>query len=281
MTTAPPPPPPFALPPPDSLTLPGSLADVPTITADLRHVLAEIATGVDTISANVDAFLSPLPDFLGADLRRTVQQLRQLSDDVTSGISDRLALAGDPAVLRDTGGRWVAEIGGGVADFGQLTRPDGTKAANLWTGVAADAYRDAVLPQHDALAAIVASSATLRATLNDLATAISAYWLAVSQAALSFAAAIIAAAFSSAGGPVVVIGIGFAVAAGVTAVGMINSANAAMTTISDTTASRTADIDTQVLDDFAFPAGAWPRSANPISSDGSISDGDDTDWHLR
>jgi hypothetical protein len=266
---------------PPAPSTPVAPADVPALVADIRWGLDQASAGVDTIAGSVNSFLGGLPEFVVGDLRNQVQQLRQQADEVIADISERIAYVGDPAALRTVGRVWADDIGGAVSGLAGLPTLNGLRADDYWTGIAGDAYRNALPPQAAALAAIKTTGDQIDAALGELANGIDQFWVAISAATLTFCAGIETAAVSAAS----IVGAGAAVAFGVAAVVSFvtaaTTATIALQNVISTASSQSAAIERRLSDNTVFPGGAWPRSTTPISDDASIRDGDDTDWHLR
>jgi hypothetical protein len=183
--------------------------------------------------------------------------------------------------LRAAGAAWANDVGATTSRLAGYSTLNGVRSDDYWTGMAADAYRNTLIPQNTALTSIKTVGDEIDATLNDLASAVTTFWVAVLGALGAFEVAVLAAAASAAtviGAPVAA---GIIIAAIVAFAGALFAAISAYTAIANDTSNRSAELERRLSNDTAFPAGAWPRSTTPISGDGSITDGDDTDWHLE
>lgn len=255
--------------------------DVPTLVSDVRWALDRVSAEVDSITRSVESHLSALPDFIADDLRQSLVRLREQVDAVTSYISDRIAVAGDPALLMATASTWITGIGGPVSGNAGIGSFSTAQADDYWTGLAGDAYRNTLPAQLAALTAIEAIGADINSTLTEVASAITTYWISVSTAALAFAAGAETAALTAATILGIPAGVGLLVGITVAFVNAVNDAIKAVDTIAAAAAGRGADLQRRLFNDLAFPQGTWPRSTVPITADASITDGDVTDWHLK
>jgi len=260
---------------------PFSAADLETTLAAVRDTAGEAQRAVDTVIAAGEAALSVLPDVFGHELQAALARLRRMFDDAMADLAALIAQAGSPEALRAAGAVWSGEIGGMVSRLAGLATLNGIRADDHWSGAAAEAYRNTLPVQQSALTSVKAVGDEIDTTLNDLASAIIRFWLAVAVALVGFVVAVasaVATASTVVGAPV---GVTIAIAAvGATAVA-VNEALTDLTTITTDIRDQAAGLQRRLSNDTAFPAGRWPRSTTPISGDGSISDGDDTDWHLK
>ena len=256
---------------------PFTAADLETTLAAVRDTAGEAQHAVDTVIAAGEAALRVLPDVFGHELQAALARLRRMFDDAMADLAALIAQAGSPEALRAAGAVWSGEIGGMVSRLAGLATLNGIRADDHWSGAAAEAYRNTLPVQQSALTSVKAVGDEIDTTLNDLASAIIRFWLAVAVALVGFVVAV-ASASTVVGAPV---GATIAIAAvGATAVA-VNEALTDLTTITTDIRDQAAGLQRRLSNDTAFPAGRWPRSTTPISGDGSISDGDDTDWHLK
>jgi hypothetical protein len=217
----------------------------------------------------------------GHELRAALARLRRVFDDAMADLAALIAQAGSPAALRAAGAVWSGEIGGMVSRLAGLATLNGIRADDHWSGAAAEAYRNTLPAQQSALTSVKAVGDEIDTTLNDLASAIIRFWLAVAVALVGFVVAVASAVATASTGVGAPVGVTIAIAAvGATAVA-VNEALTDLTTITTDIRDQAAGLQRRLSNDTAFPAGRWPRSTTPISGDGSIGDGDDTDWHLK
>lgn len=261
----------------------------PTRDGDFPALISEIHFGVTTVNDTVTGIihhaqsaLRMLPPTIPSDPTLIgLAELQRASNEVLAGIADVLNQAGDPGHLRATGATWANDIGATTSRLAGFATLNGVRVDDHWTGTAADAYRNTLIPQTNALTAIKTTGDELDATLNDLANGIRDFWSAVSSALIALGVALLAAAATAATMITAPVGAGIGIAALVACGNAVNDARDAFVQVTNDTSSRAAEIQRRLTNDTAFPSGAWPRAVTPISSDGSITDGDDTDWHLR
>ena len=255
--------------------------DLATTLAAVRDTAGEAQRAVDTIIAAGEAALTVLPGMFGDELRDALARLRRMFDEAMRDLAALMAQAGSPTALRAAGAVWSGEIGGMVSRLAGLATVNGIRADDHWSGFAAEAYRNTLPAQQSALTTVKAVGDEIDTTLNDLASAIVGFWLAVAVALVGFVVAVASAVATAATGVGAPVGITVAIAAvGATAVA-VNEALTQLTAITTAIRDQAAGLQRRLSNDTAFPGGGWPRSATPISGDGSIDDGDDTDWHLK
>ena len=252
-----------------------------TTIADIRTGIDDAHQGARDIVTGIDHSLQLLPAGTPVlAVQAGIDELFRLLDYVHRQLADQLARAGDPDTLRAEGAVWANRIGAAASRLAASVTLNGLQVDDHWTGTAATAYRNTLLPQNTALTAVKTAGDEIDAALNDLADAVTAYWVGISGALLLLVAALVGAVAIAA------TGVGAPAAAGLGATALTAFAFAltglvdTVTSAASTAADIGAGLERQLSNDTAFPAGAWPRSVTSISGDGSISDGDDTDWHL-
>jgi hypothetical protein len=251
------------------------------IISDIEAGLATAETTVRVLAAGSSAVLDQLPGWAADGIRVGIADMQRAFDEKVAELRGWIAYRGDPAALRRYGAVWANEIGGAASRAGAFATLDQVAADDRWSGTAADAYRFALPAQRDASTAIKAAGDEIGAAFEELANAITTFWVAIGVAVAGLVVAIVSAAVSA---PTVVgapIGLGVVVAGLTAFAGASTVAWSALTDITNESATRSAEIERRLSNDNAFPGGAWPRSTTPISTDASITDGDDTDWHLK
>ena len=245
------------------------------IISEIEAGIATAETTVQTVAAAVYTVLDQVPGWAADGIRAGLADMQRAFDEKIAELRGWIAHRGDPAALRRCGAMWANEIGGAASRAGALATLNGVAADDRWSGVAADAYRFTLPAQKDATTAIKAAGDEIGAAFEELANAITSFWVAIGIAVIGLVVAILAATVAT---PLGIAG----VVAGLSAFATAGTfAWSALTDITNESAARSAEIQRRLSNDTAFPGGAWPRSTTPISGDASITDGDDTDWHLK
>jgi hypothetical protein len=210
-----------------------------------------------------------------------VAALRASFDDVADHLGGLLLAAGHPNALRAAGAAWVRDVGRPVsALIGALT-DDVLDTGDRWTGPAADAYRAAFAPQQLALSTVVAICQDVDSGFEELASAITSFWIAIGSACLGLVVAL-AGALGSAATVVGVPASTAIAAAGLSALfAAVKAALDSLTEITSGAATHGVALRRRLGDSTAFPLEAWPRSTRAIGADASVTDGDGSDWQPR
>lgn len=241
-----------------------------------------IGTVTDAVNAIIDGINSVLhllpPGFPVDGIRSGVEDLRRIFNEKITELNGLLAYGGDPDGLRAVGSAWANDIGATTSRLAGYSTLNGVRSDDYWTGMAADAYRNTLIPQNTALTTI---GDEIDSTLNDLAVAITTFWVSVLAALTTLEVGLIAAVASATSVIASPAAPGFAIASFVLFGAALVSALVAFNAIANDTANRSAELERRLSNDTAFTGGSWPRSTTPISGDGSITDGDNTDWHLE
>ena len=238
--------------------------ELPVLLDGIRAAFDEAAGHVDAISRVVEAVLAGLPVEAAAGSRTEVANLREACRAVERQLDGMVVAAGDPAGLRATGARWITDVGAPVSCLVAVASDAVLQTDDRWTGAAADAYRAALPAQQAALAAIVTTCQEVDVILDDLASAITAFWIAIGAACLGLVLALSGAlgiAATAVGVPaaagIALAGVGALVAAG-------DEALSSLTEITATAASRSVALRRRLADSTPFPLGAWPRSTTGL-----------------
>jgi hypothetical protein len=238
----------------------------------VHAALDEASRHVDAVCRAVETVLAGLPGTATAGVRTEVVDLRRAYRLIEQHLDGLLVTAGEPARLRGTGATWVGAVGAPVSALVTVASDAVLQTDDHWTGAAADAYRAALLPQRTALTAIVAACQDIDITLNDLSSAITAFWIALGAACLGLVIALAGAlgtAATAVGVPaaagIALAGVGALVAAG-------DKALTSLTAITTAAATRSAALHRRLADSSAFPLGAWPRSTAAPGTEG---------WQMR
>ena len=89
---------------------------------------------------------------------------------------------GSASAIRTAAESWNTDVGGRASTQAGLLTKEALETDNEWTGDAADRYGEAVTSQGRALTQIKTITDTLQTTLNEIATALKVYWVAIAIA---------------------------------------------------------------------------------------------------
>ncbi|MGX7676356.1 hypothetical protein [Plantactinospora sp. DSM 117369] len=135
-----------------------------------------------------------LPLGTGAEaIEREWQRFLELKDRIFDELQRFAEEPGFPPALWRIGEYWNLRVGAPVSSLQQKVSPHGLDSARLWTGTAADAYRDAALAQADAIATIGPATEKIQAALDDLGWGLVAFWAALAAAVATFVAGMVGA----------------------------------------------------------------------------------------
>jgi hypothetical protein len=219
---------------------------------------------------------------LGHSIMHVLAYVPKLVAKVFEWIGQLIVNPGVPWTLWNHGNDWSgAPVAGRVSSLVGKATLDEVRVDDFWQGRAADAYKNTLPRQKEALAKIVSAAQAVDDALTKMAIAIGAMWLAVLTAILSAVIEYIAegaAASTGVGAPPAAAG------AAVTTAKVLAIVTAALDVFYVFIVANTLPVIKglrhDLMDGSAFPDGRWPRSTTDFS-DGSLSDGDPTDWHLR
>lgn len=215
------------------------------------------------------------------DAAAAAAALRGWLDDATARLGDMLLAPGDPTALRAAGVAFVRDVGRPVSTLVGVLTDDVLETGDRWAGPAADAYRTTLAAQQRALSAVVETCQDLDAGFEELASAITTFWIAIGSACLGLVVAL-AGALGTAATVVGVPASTALAAAGLSALFVaVQAALDSLTEITDGTAANGVALRRRLGDSTAFPGDAWPRSTKVIGADASVTDGDGSDWEAR
>jgi len=219
---------------------------------------------------------------LGHSIMHVLAYVPKLVAKVFEWIGQLIVNPGVPWTLWNHGNDWSGPpIAGRVSALVGKSTLDEVRVDDFWQGRAADAYKNTLPRQKEALAKIVTAAQQVDDALTKMAIAIGAMWLAVLTAILSAVIEYLAegaAASTGVGAPPAAAGAA-ATTAKVLAI-VTGALDVFYIFVVANTLPVIKGLRHDLLDSSAFPDGRWPRSTTDFS-DGSLSDGDPTDWHLR
>lgn len=224
------------------------------------------------------SWLGPLGHSIGDILAEVGQRIKEFF----VWLGDVIVHPGRPWDLWSAGNDWSGgPVAGKVSDLVGKATLDETRVDDAWQGPAADAYKNTLPRQKEALSKVVTFAQQIDDALTKMAIAIGALWLAILGAILSAVIELIAesaAASTVVGAPPAAAGFAASTAK---LLAIVSAALAAFFAfIVANTVPVMKSLHQNLYDDTAFPGGKWPRSTTDFS-DGSLSDGDTTDWHVR
>lgn len=249
----------------------------------VRRFLERVEQVVNDLIRNVNRVIGLLPGFLDSLADRLVDILNRFGELVGQflrEVGEFFTQPGWPPALFSAKAAWTTEVGGRVSALVSTATLDETQSDDRWQGRAADAYRNTLPRQKDALTAIKAASDEIGDALNNVAFGIIAFWVAIAGAIVAFVAELIVeagAAATVAGAPPAAAG---AVASTIKVIAVVAGIVGLLVTYLSTVSVQTNDLNQRLANNDAFPRGQWPRSTTELS-DASLNDGDDTDWHLK
>ncbi|PKW18484.1 hypothetical protein [Saccharopolyspora spinosa] len=245
-----------------------------------NELLNRVQDEFEKMVSNVNSIADWLPDFVWRKVKDGIQEVSRLIDRLFKELTDFFTQPGSPGALWDAAKAWTEQVGAKTSELSASLKIDQLRTDNEWDGTAATAYKDSIASQQDSLKAIKSATDALDSSLNELAGAIIAFWVALGAALATYVSAMIAAALACA----TAVGALPGVAAAVTATGVVIAAVAAfataLATYLNTIKTQQASMRQQLANNDAFPGGKWPRSTTDIS-DASVTDGDDTDWQVQ
>ena len=247
----------------------------------VEHKSQEMVQAVNDLLAKLKhwaSFLGPLGHGIGDALRWVGQRIV----DFANWLADLITHPGVPWTLWNHGSDWSgAPIAGKISNLVGKATLDETRVDDAWTGPAADAYKNTLPRQKEAMGKLVTYAQQIDDALTKMAIAIGALWLAILSAIIAALVEYLgegAAASTGVGAPPA------AAAAGVSTAKLLGIISGALDLffgfIVVTTLPVLKELRQNLTDNSAFPDGNWPRSTTDMS-DGSLSDGDTTDWHVR
>ncbi|WP_210435566.1 hypothetical protein [Saccharopolyspora sp. ASAGF58] len=213
---------------------------------------------------------------LALPIQRGMEVVKQKVQEFWDKIQQWVDQPGDAQELRNKSEQWASAVANPVGDIaGDVALPN--LDANVeWTGRAAEAYKAIVPAQADGLTGVKDLALQIRNSLNSLANALDAFYMAMGIAVGVFvvgAIGAVAAACTVVGTPAAIAAI--ATAASVS-IGLITTTIMSMNTFLDVI-----EVEQTALKQKIHDVGkTWSRSDRDLS-DGSVSDGDGSDWRVN
>jgi hypothetical protein len=255
---------------------------------EFQGLLGRVEDGLRRAEAACQSIFNHINSWIGwlgpfaSGIRSALHKIGELLTDLFREIGKFFTQPGVPWTLWAHGNDWSGDpIGGRVSKLISKSTLDEVRADDVWQGPAADAYKNTLPRQKEALAAIKTAADLIDGVLAKVALAIGAFWIAIAALILSLVVELTVesgAAATGVGAPAAAAGAGISLAKALALLGAAGSALYAF--LANAALSSMKDLHQQIFNDSAYPDGHWPRSTSDLS-DGSLSDGDTTDWRMR
>jgi uncharacterized protein YukE len=223
----------------------------------------------------VNHVLSILPGFLEGSVRSAFKKCSSKVTEVFNEITKLFSERGSASALRTAGESWNTQVGHRASTQAGLLAKEALETDNKWTGDAADRYGEAVTAQGKALTQIKAITDNLQTTMNEIASALTAFWTGIAVCFGVYVAlmigCIIGAATVISTIPSLIAALGFSVA-------FLERITTLSTNFANTLDEKKAKIEQQSTMDGQFANGNWPSAVADQMSDASVKDGDKSDW---
>jgi uncharacterized protein YukE len=216
----------------------------------LRGVWDDLVRGVNWV-------LGKLPGILAGKLR---DMFAELAAKFTEAIDNMVKYAterGSAAAIIAAGDGWNTEVGNKASDQAGLLAKEALDTDNEWTGGAADRYTEAIAAQGRALNQFKTLTDNVQSTLNEIASALKNYWVAMAVAIAGYIIAMVAASIAMAAVATAPAGVVAAIAATITVIGTTATFSVAY---GNTLAEKKAKLEQQTTMDGSFAAGSWPSA---------------------
>jgi hypothetical protein len=263
-----------------AVEIPVTVNDFGRLLQHVEELLEWVCRHAERLLANCRRWLSLLGALM-VELERLCAEFERLVRDVLARFRDLLARPGDPVALWLAGNRWLTEVAAPVSARAGTFTADFMHSDNRWDGSAADAYRQTLAPQHDALLRTKDVADATASSLHDVAVAICVYWAAVAGALVTLVVQLSVAAATTVTPPAAPAGAAGGIAALAEFVAVSGVLLTALGNQFGAAVRAEHDLTLQLTGGAAFPAGHWPVSAGAELSDASMTDGDTSDWRLR
>lgn len=228
----------------------------------------------------INKTLQKLPLGIGAKpIIAATNKFLDVMNRIFAAIGEILGNMGSPSALWGTADAWSNNVGGPVSGLASESDLNYVLADDSWTGDAADAYKNNLPQQKNALAAVKTSlTDAISSALTEMAKAIVVFWGAIAVGLAALVAGIIGAISSSA----TVVGLPAApfIAAGA-ALAFVAAFAAGGMNLRATASDQNTKLRQKINDRANFRGdGHWPRSTSDMS-DGSLRGDNYSGWHLK
>ena len=217
-----------------------------------------------------------IPGFIKDPVRAGYNELKPKVHDALDKCAKFYQTPGDPSGIRTTAESWTTQLGTAANDQAGVLVREQLDTDDSWSGTAADRYFQATISQNKALVGMKTLTDNVHNTLNEIADAISTFWVSFGTAIATYviAAGIAVAACctgvgAAAGIPAFIIATGAFITASITFANNFNN------TLED----KKSKLDQLVPTGAPFGGGgSWPQAASDQMADAGVTDGDGSDW---
>ncbi len=246
----------------------GALTRVSDLFEKLKGAWDDIVDGVNRV-------LRILPGFLEgpvkAAFRKCSSKVGEVFDEITKLYSER----GSATALRAAGQSWNEQVGHRASTQAGLLVKEALETDNEWTGDAADRYGEAVTAQGKALTQIKTITETLQTTLNEVASALTVFWIGIAVAFGGYVVAMIPCIIGAASVVGTIPALGAVLGLSATFLGVVVTLS---NNFANTLEEKKAKVEQQATMDGQFANGNWPSAVADKMSDASVRDGDKSEW---
>lgn len=247
-----------------------SVDDFSSIIDTVNQKIKEIQQKVKELFDKVNGLLSWVPSFLSGvvdTIKNALNALNQKLQEFWDQVNKFFTEPGWPPALKQAAQAWENHVSSTVSNIAGTLTTDQLQAENDWQGQAANAYKSTIPSQDNALNAIKTIADQINTSLNNIANAIVAFWVAIGAALLTFVVGLVAAIAACC----TVVGTPAGIGAAATTVGvvlaLVTAAIIALTTYINGVNSEQTTLTQKLNDNSTFPNGRWPVSTSDMSND--------------
>lgn len=176
--------------------------DINSLIQKIEEKLRQINDIVNRVRDKINSLLSHVPGFLHwavSKIQDLWNQFCAKMSEFWDWFTDKLAYAGDPFILQDTGDKWNTKLGGPAHKRAKEVDSDDLLVDDIWTGTGAEAYKSKIDGQKEALDSVGQNYATaVQSALNGMKTGIWVFWIGIVVALVILVAGVIIGAAADA-----------------------------------------------------------------------------------
>jgi uncharacterized protein YukE len=211
----------------------------------------------DDLVRGIDRVLGHLPSMLAGKLRDMFAELAAKVAEMFTNMVKFATERGSASAVTAAGDSWNTDVGGRASTQSGLLAEGVLATDNSWDGDAADRYREAITTQGRALTQLKTITDTLQSTLNEIASAMTVYWIGMAVAIAAYIVAMAATAIACAGVATAPAGIVAGIAATVTVIGAAATLSIAF---DNTLTEKKAKLDQLTTTENGFASKDWPSA---------------------